>query len=124
MLGKVNAYRVSPRRPARLHNTPAPSTASAKHYAQWMLRHQFLSVTTNHIHVSQKFRFVGEVLRVSQQASSRGVGMMLRCLGELAGAQRDLAGSHVCGWGASAYAEGAAEWAGASRFWVGHLARR
>src|SRR5918912_242197 len=59
MLAKVNAYRVAHGIP-RLHNTRSLDR-SAHRYAEWMLRHQYFG-HDNHIHVSQRFRYVGEVL--------------------------------------------------------------
>ena len=59
MLVKVNAYRVAHGLP-RLHNTGALDS-SARRYAHWMLTHQHFG-HDNHIHVSQRFRYVGEVL--------------------------------------------------------------
>src|SRR4029078_5761321 len=74
MLAKVNAYRVAHVVPRR-HNTHALDR-SAHRYAQWMLRHQYFG-HDNHIHVSQRFRYVGEVLAY-HTGKFPGVKMMLQ----------------------------------------------
>ena len=74
MLAKVNAYRAAHGVP-RLHNTRALDS-SARRYARWMLHHQYFG-HDNHIHVSQRFRYVGEVLAY-HTGEFPAVGLMLR----------------------------------------------
>ena len=118
MLGKVNAYRVS-HGASRLHNTRALDR-SAKHYAQWMLRHQFFG-HDNHIHVSQKFRFVGEVLAY-HTGKFPGVGMMLRAW-ENSPEHNAILLDRTYVDGGFGYAEGRLNGRRVT-VWVGHLARR
>ena len=73
MLARVNAYRVAHGVP-RLHNARALDR-SAHGYAEWMLKHQFFG-HDNHIHVSQRFHYVGEVLAY-HTGEFPGVGLML-----------------------------------------------
>ena len=117
MLGKVNAYRAAYGVPRlrELHSLDE----SARRYARWMLRHQFFG-HDNHIHVSRRFRFVGEVLAY-HSGRNPGVRLMFNAWKnspEHAAILRDR--THVDGGG---FAEG--RLGGRSvTIWVGHLARR
>lgn len=118
MLAKVNAYRVA-HGVQRLHNTRALDR-SAKHYAQWMLRHQFFG-HDNHIHVSQKFRFVGEVLAY-HTGKFPGVNMMLRAW-EHSPEHSSILLDRTYVDGGFGYAEGRLHGQRVT-LWVGHLARQ
>jgi uncharacterized protein YkwD len=118
MLAKVNAYRVS-HGVSRLHNTRSLDR-SAHHYAQWMLRHQFFG-HDNHIHVSRKFRFVGEVLAY-HTGKFPGVAMMLRAW-EHSPEHNAILLDKTYLDGGFGYAEGRLNGRRVT-VWVGHLARR
>jgi uncharacterized protein YkwD len=118
MLAKVNAYRVAYGVP-RLHEV-ASLDRSARRYARWMLRHQHFG-HDNHIHVSRRFRFVGEVLAY-HSGRYPGVKLMFNAWknsSEHAAILRDR--TYVDG--GFGFAEG---WLNgrAVTVWVGHLARR
>jgi uncharacterized protein YkwD len=118
MLSKVNAYRVSHSVP-RLHNTRALDR-SARHYAQWMLRHQHFG-HDNHIHVSQRFRFVGEVLAY-HTGQFPGVNLMLSAW-EHSPEHNAILLDKTYVDGGFGYAEGRLKGQRVT-VWVGHLARR
>lgn len=118
MLAKVNAYRVANGVP-RLHEV-ASLDRSARRYAHWMLRHQHFG-HDNHIHVSRRFRFVGEVLAY-HSGRFPGVRLMFnawRNSPEHAGILRDR--TYVDG--GFGFAEGRLGGRPVT-VWVGHLARR
>lgn len=118
MLTRVNAYRAAHGIP-RLHDTRALDR-SARAYAHWMLRHQRFG-HDNHIHVSRRFRFVGEVLAY-HTGRFPGVGTMLRAW-ERSPEHNAILLDRAYVDGGFGYAEGRL---GGRRVtvWVGHLGRR
>jgi uncharacterized protein YkwD len=118
MLVKVNAYRAAHGVP-RLHNTRALDR-SARHYAHWMLRHQFFG-HDNHIHVSQRFRWVGEVLAY-HTGEFPGVSMMLRAW-ENSPEHNAILLDRTYVDGGFGFVEGRLHGQRVT-LWVGHLARR
>ena len=118
MLVKVNAYRTAHGVPA-LHNTRSLDR-SARHYAQWMLRHQFFG-HDNHIHVSQKFRFVGEVLAY-HTGEFPGVTLMLHAW-ENSPEHNAILLDRTYVDGGFGFVEGRLHGQPVT-LWVGHLARR
>ena len=118
MLAKVNAYRVS-HGVSALHNTRALDR-SAHRYAVWMLRHQYFG-HDNHIHVSRKFRFVGEVLAY-HTGEFPGVGLMLRAW-ENSPEHNAILLDRTYVDGGFGFVEGHLHGQRVT-VWVGHLARR
>jgi uncharacterized protein YkwD len=118
MLARVNAYRAA-HGIARLHNTRALDH-SARAYARWMLRHQHFG-HDNHIHVSQRFRFVGEVLAY-HTGEFPGVMLMLRAW-EHSPEHNAILLDRTYVDGGFGYAEGRLNGSRVT-VWVGHLARR
>lgn len=118
MLAKVNTYRAAYGAPRlrELHSLDR----SARRYAQWMLRHKFFG-HDNHIHVSRRFRFAGEVLAY-HSGRYPGVRLMFNAWKnspEHAAILRDQ--TYVDG--GFGFAEGRLN-GRAVTVWVGHLARR
>lgn len=118
MLVKVNSYRAARGLP-RLHNTRALDS-SARRYAHWMLRHQYFG-HDNHIHVSQRFRYVGEVLAY-HTGEFPGVGLMLRAW-ERSPEHNAILLDRTYVDGGFGFAEGRLHGQRVT-LWVGHLARR
>jgi uncharacterized protein YkwD len=118
MLAKANAYRVAHGVP-RLHNTRALDR-SAHRYAEWMLRHQYFG-HDNHIHVSQRFRYVGEVLAY-HTGEFPGVGLMLRAW-ENSPEHNAILLDRTYVDGGFGFVEGRLHGQRVT-LWVGHLARR
>jgi uncharacterized protein YkwD len=118
MLAKVNAYRVAHGVP-RLHNTRALDH-SAHRYAEWMLHHQYFG-HDNHIHVSQRFRYVGEVLAY-HTGEFPGVGLMLRAW-EHSPEHNAILLDRTYVDGGFGFVEGRLHGQRVT-LWVGHLARR
>jgi uncharacterized protein YkwD len=118
MLARVNAYRAAHGVP-RLHNTRALDH-SARAYANWMLRHQRFG-HDNHIHVSQRFRYVAEVLAY-HTGTFPGVGLMLNAW-EHSPEHNSILLDRTYLDGGFGYAEGRLNGRRVT-LWVGHLARR
>jgi uncharacterized protein YkwD len=118
MLAKVNSYRVAHGVP-RLHHVRSLDR-SARHYAHWMLRHQFFG-HDNHIHVSHRFRFVGEVLAY-HTGMFPGVNMMLRAW-ENSPEHNSILLDRTYMDGGFGFVEGQLNGQRVT-LWVGHLARR
>jgi len=118
MLARVNAYRAAHGVP-RVHDTRALDR-SAREYAHWMLRHQHFG-HDNHIHVSRRFRFVGEVLAF-HTGTFPGVTLMLRAWQHSPEHSAILLDRTYVD-GGFGYAEGRLNGRRVT-VWVGHLARR
>ena len=118
MLAKVNAYRAAYGAP-RLHELSSLDR-SARRYARWMLRHQHFG-HDNHIHVSHRFRFVGEVLAY-HSGRYPGVRLMFNAWKNSPGHAAILR-DRTYADGGFGFAEGRLN-GRAVTVWVGHLARR
>jgi uncharacterized protein YkwD len=118
MLVKVNSYRAA-HGLQRLHNTAALDR-SARRYAHWMLSHQYFG-HDNHIHVSQHFRYVGEVLAY-HTGEFPGVGLMLRAW-EHSPEHNAILLDRTYVDGGFGFVEGRLHGQRVT-LWVGHLARR